>query len=79
MAAPSLSEPSSLEGAIRKAIETRTRQVVEEEAKNAAERVESRVREEAGAIAIRVAQHVEMNYRGNLLTIHVHVPSPIQR
>jgi hypothetical protein len=56
------------------AMEKETQRIVEEEAKNAAERVEERVRAQAGQIATKVATYVSCQPRFNELIITVRLP-----
>lgn len=56
------------------AMKKQTQRIVEEEAKNAAERVEERVRAQAGQIATKVASYVSYEPRFNELIITVKFP-----
>jgi hypothetical protein len=63
-----------LHKAILAALETETKQIVEEEAKKAAERAEQRVRGMLGQIATSIATHVSFEGFGRELRITVHLP-----
>jgi len=63
-----------LHKAILHAMETETRRIVEEEAKNAAARVEERVRAQAGQIATKVASYVSYEAMRNEVRITVRLP-----
>jgi hypothetical protein len=63
-----------LRKAILDAMETETRQIVDEEAKNAAARVEERVRGLIGGIATKVASFVSYETMQNELLITVRLP-----
>ena len=56
------------------AMEKETQRIVEEEAKNAAERVEERVRAQAGQIATKIASYVSYEQMRNELIITVRLP-----
>lgn len=63
-----------LHKAILAALETETKQIVEEEAKKAAERAEQRVRGMLGQIATSIATHVSFEGFGRELRITVQLP-----
>lgn len=60
--------------AILHAVKTETDRIVEEEAKNAAQRVEERVRAAVGSIATRVATNVNFERFGPDIRIMVRLP-----
>ena len=60
--------------AIKAAIESETRKIVDEEAKAAAARVEERVRGMIGSIATKVASHVSYERFQNNVVITVRLP-----
>ena len=64
----------SLHKAILKAMSEETRRIVDEEAKNAAKRVEERVRAQAGQIATQVASFVMYERGMNEVRISVRLP-----
>lgn len=63
-----------LERAILNAMQEETNRIIEEESKNAAKRVEERVRGMAGEIATRVASWVSYESMRNELRITVSLP-----
>lgn len=63
-----------LQKSIVQAMESETRRIVDEEAKNAATRVEERVRGLIGQIATKAASWVEYSTFGNELRITVRLP-----
>ena len=63
-----------LHKAVLSALETETKKVVEEEAANAAKRVEERVRGMLGQIATNIATHVSFEGFGRELRITVCLP-----
>jgi hypothetical protein len=67
-------ELDNLHQVVLHALEKETQRIVEEEAKNAAERVEERVRAQAGQIATKVASYVSYQPRFNELIITVKLP-----
>jgi hypothetical protein len=68
-----------LHKAILVVLETETRQIVEEEAKKAGERVEERVRGMLGQIATSIATHVSFEAFGRELRITVQLPGSDKR
>lgn len=64
----------TLHKAIVQAMDTETRKIVDEEAKNAAARVEERVRAMAGQIATKTASFVTMDRMNDELRIVVRLP-----
>jgi hypothetical protein len=67
-------ELDDLRQVVQHHLEKQTQLIVEEEAKNAAERVEERVRAQAGQIATKVASYVSYQPRFNELIITVKLP-----
>jgi len=67
-------ELDNLRQVVLHAMEKETQRIVEEEAKNAAERVEERVRAQAGQIATKVASYVSYEPGFNELRITVRLP-----
>lgn len=64
----------SLHKAILQAMDTETRRIVDEEARDAAARVEKRVRAQAGHIATTVASWVNFDSFNNEVRITVRLP-----
>jgi hypothetical protein len=64
----------NIESIIKQAIDRHTKEIIEEEAAEAAKRVEKRVREKTGEIAANIARHIEYNQMGQELRITVRFP-----
>jgi hypothetical protein len=74
-----MNKPPDLHALILNALNAETERIVAEEAKNAAARVEERVRGMSAVIAARVASHVRMDTLSNELVISLDFQSLSQQ